>query len=137
MEQVLPIETSVGILNGRDCIHLDTVIQDAHKNTVVFAGDINGRLTSKATDWIPYRLIFMQVLAYFCCELDTYENLVNTTSNSSFVVMENSMWLESLPVRYDYDKNAYKHFRLFTYDDVYDIIATEYEFEIGNGEIIE
>ena len=137
MEQAVPIETRVGILSGRDCIHLDTVIQDANKNVIVFAGDISGTLVSKAVDWMPYKLTFIQVLAYFCCELDTYENLVKTTSCSSFVLMENSAWLESLPIRYDYDKNAYKHYRLFTYDDVYDIIATKYEFEIGNSLKIE
>jgi len=128
MEQAIPIETSVGILNGRDCIHLDTVLQDAGKNTMVFAGDISGMI-----DWLPYKLTFMQVLACFCCELDTYENLVNTTPSSSFVLMENSAWLEALPIRYDYDKKAYKHYRLFTYDDVYDIIAIEYELEIGTS----
>ena len=132
MEQVVPIETSVGILSGRDCIHLDTVIQDTSKNMMVFAGDINGPLVSRAIDWMSYKLTFIQVLAYFCCELDTYENLVKTTSCSSFVLMENSAWLETLPIKYDFDKSAYKHYRLFTYDDVYDVIATGYELEINS-----
>ncbi|MCL2368935.1 MAG: hypothetical protein FWC72_08050 [Oscillospiraceae bacterium] len=132
MEKARAIETSVGVLSGRDCIFLDTVMQDADNNSMVFAGDINGNLVAKAKEWLPYKLKFMQVLAYFCCELDTYENLVNTNSNSSFDVMENSAWLESLPIRCDYDKNDYKHYRLFTYDDVYDIIAIEYQLEISS-----
>ena len=131
MEQTIPIETSVGMLSGRDCIHLDTVIQDTSKNTMVFAGDINGKLVAKAIDWIPYKLTFIRVLACFFCELDTYGNLVKTTSGSSFAKIENSEWLESLPIRRDYDRNAYKHYRLFTYDDVYDIIAIDYELDIS------
>ena len=39
-----------------------------------------------------------------------------------------STWLKSLPVREDFDKDIYRHYRLFTYDDVYNIIAVSYEF---------
>jgi hypothetical protein len=121
MEKAVSIKTSAGILNGRDCIFLDTAVQDESKKTVVFTGDTNR---------IPYKLTFMRVLSCFFCELDTYENLVDTKSNSSFDLIENSAWLESLPIRKDYDKSAYKHYRLFTYDIVYDIIAMEYTLEI-------
>ena len=41
---------------------------------------------------------------------------------------EDSTWLKSLPVREDFDKGIYRHYRLFTYDDVYNIIAVSYEF---------
>ena len=44
---------------------------------------------------------------------------------SSFDLIEDSTWLKSLPVREDFDKGIY---RLFTYDDVYNIIAVSYEF---------
>ena len=42
--------------------------------------------------------------------------------------IEDSTWLKSLPVREDFDKGIYRHYRLFTYDDVYNIIAVSYEF---------
>ena len=47
---------------------------------------------------------------------------------SSFDLIENSSWLKSLPVREDFDKSVYRHYRLFTYDVVYNIIAVSYEF---------
>ena len=49
-------------------------------------------------------------------------------AGSSFDLIEDSTWLKSLPVREDFDKGIYQHYRLFTYDDVYDIIAVSYEF---------
>ena len=77
-----------------------------------------------------YTLTFRQVLAYFTCELDTYENLAETghLNRSSFDLIEDSTWLKSLPVREDFNKGIYQHYRLFTYDDVYNIIAVSYEF---------
>ena len=70
------------------------------------------------------------MLAYFACELDTYENLAGMghLDGSSFDLIEDSTWLKSLPVREDFDKDIYRHYRLFTYDDVYNIIAVSYEF---------
>jgi len=81
-------------------------------------------------DWFPYTLTFRRVLAYFACELDTYENLAGMghLDGSSFDLIEDSTWLKSLPVREDFDKDIYRHYRLFTYDDVYNIIAVSYEF---------
>ena len=116
-------------MKGRDCIYLDQVKQDA-LNNLTFTGDINGHLISQRRDekdWFPYTLTFRQVLAYFTCELDTYENLAGTEylDGGSFDLIEDSTWLKSLPVREDFDKGIY---RLFTYDDVYNIIAVSYEF---------
>ena len=102
-------------------------------NNLTFTGDINGHLVSQhrdEKDWFPYTLTFRRVLAYFACELDTYENLAGTgrLDGSSFDLIEDSTWLKSLPVREDFNKNIYRHYRLFTYDDVYNIIAVSYEF---------
>ena len=113
--------------------------QDALSN-LTFTGDINGHLISQhrdEKDWFPYTLTFRQVLAYFTCELDTYQNLAGTEylDGSSFDLIEDSTWLKSSrtgrdfsQVREDFDKGIYRHYRLFTYDDVYNIIAVSYEF---------
>ena len=129
MEKATAVNTCLGVLMGRDCIYLDQVKQDA-LNNLTFTGDINGHLISQhrdEKDWFPYTLTFRQVLAYFTCELDTYENMAGTEylDGSSFDLIEDSTWLKSLPVREDFDKGIY---RLFTYDDVYNIIAVSYEF---------
>ena len=132
MEKAAAVNTCLGVLKGRDCIYLDQVKQDA-LNNLTFTGDINGHLISQCRDekdWFPYTLTFRQVLAYFTCELDTYENLAGTEylDGSSFDLIEDSTWLMFLPVREDFDKGIYRHYRLFTYDDVYNIIAVSYEF---------
>ena len=136
MEKPVPIETIAGILNGRDCFYFDTVVQDNYDN-VIFTGDINGHLVKEMDnkkDWYPYKLTFKRVLACFYCELDTYENLASTgylhDGSSCFDLIENSDWLKSLPIREDFDKSIYNHYRLFTYDIVYNIIATEYQLEV-------
>ena len=130
MEIALPIETCVGILCGRDAIYLDTVIQD-DSGAVIFRGTLNGALTpanGSGKEWLSYTLTFPHVLACFYCELDTYESMTDTKqpNTSSFALIENSEWLQSLPVRKDFEKKRYKHYRVFTYDVVYNIIATEY-----------
>ena len=132
MEKTTAVNTCLGVLKGRDCIYLDQVKRDA-LNNLTFTGDINGHLISQhrgEKDWFPYTLTFRRVLAYFACELDTYENLAGTghLGGSSFDLVEDSSWLKSLPVREDFDKSLYQHYRLFTYDDVYHIIAVSYEF---------
>ncbi len=42
----LPIETTAGILRGRDCIYMDAVVRDDIGN-MVFTGDLNGELVEK------------------------------------------------------------------------------------------
>lgn len=132
MEKTTAINTCLGVLNGRDCIYLNLMKQDDLDN-LTFTGEINGYLVSMHKNekrWFPYTLTFQRVLAYFACELDTYENLAGTEhlDGSSFDLIENSSWLKSLPVREDFDKSVYRHYRLFTYDVVYNIIAVSYEF---------
>ena len=132
MEKATAVNTCLGVLKGRDCIYLDQVKQDG-LNNLTFTGDINGHLVSQhrdEKDWFPYTLTFRRVLAYFSCELDTYKNMAGTEyiAGSSFDLIEDSTWLKSLPVREDFDKGIYRHYRLFTYDDVYNIIAVSYEF---------
>ena len=117
MENILSIEhEQLGTLYGRDCIFADSVIQTG--STLKFKGEINGNLASKikAEIWIPYELIFKKVIKYTSCELDTYEadkNEIQVMSKSSFLVVQDSNYLINIPVRYDYNKNDYKHFIMY------------------------
>lgn len=110
MENILSIEhEKLGILYGRDCIFADSMIQTG--STLKFKGEINGNLASKikAAIWIPYELIFKKVIKYTSCELDTYEadkNEIQVMSKSSFLLVQDSDYLISIPVRYDYSKMA-------------------------------
>ncbi len=134
MQKAVAIVTELGALDGRDCIFLSSAEQD-DRGSMIITGDINGALVSKHKGekrWFPYKCIFRGVLACFSCELDTYENLDQNSwkERSCFDQMEGSEWLEALPVREDFDKSKYRHYRLFTYDVVYHIIAAEYQLEI-------
>lgn len=139
MEQAIPIKTPVGILNGRDCIYINRVIFDDLDN-LKFYGELNEHLVAahnqreipKKLEWISYELTFKRVLSYFACELDTYENLVETShlNDSSFDIIEQSSWLRSFPIRKDFDRSMYKHYRIFTYDVVFNIIAVDYDIDI-------
>lgn len=125
-------DKKLGILDGRDCIYIDTVTLD-HVNSLTFEGEINGHLASKIRDykWIPYKLTFKRVISYSACELDTFLNReyggYMTFDYGCFTVVQNSGQLAELPIRYDFDRSIYKHFRVFTYDVVFDIFAAGFE----------
>lgn len=134
-EKIVPIEhDKLGKLNGRDCIYIDNVSQDDMDN-LIFKGEINGHLAEKikADRFIPYKLTFYRVISYFVCELDTYENINDSAhlDYSCFNVVENSQWLESIPIRRDFDRSVYKHYQVFTYDFVYNIIAVDFDFSVS------
>lgn len=131
MEKVTGIEIpSLGFLNGRDCIFLNTVTQDQN-DCLVFRGEINGNLAERIGKdiRIPYTLSFRGIIAYCSCELDTYLNLNHYEDFTDLNVIENSKWLAEFPVREDLDKSAYQHYLLFTYDYVYNIIAVSCEMD--------
>ena len=134
-EKIVPIEhEKLGKLNGRDCIYIDRVSQDDMDN-LIFKGEISGHLAEKikADRFIPYKLTFHRVISYFVCELDTYENIDNSAhlDYSCFNIVENSRWLDGLPVRKDFDKSIYKHYQVFTYDFVYNIVAVDFDIAVN------
>lgn len=129
MESYININDEVlGELNGRDCIFIDKVTFD-DVDDLTFEGEIGGWLASKIREekWIPYKLVFHGVVSHFVCELDTYENLMGFVGCSDFAIIENSEMMSKIPIRSDYDKSRFKHFRVFTYDYVFDILAESYE----------
>lgn len=134
-EKIIPIKSDrLGELNGRDCIYIDRVFQDDMDN-LIFKGEINGYLAEKIkTDrFIPYYLAFRRVVTYFVCELDTYENIDNSAhlDYSCFNIVENSKWIDGLPLRKDFDKSIYKHYQVFTYDFVYNIVAVDFDIAVN------
>ena len=65
----------------------------------------------------------------FTCELDSYD-AINTNSVYSFEIIENSKYLKTIAANDELDIKSLKHYRLKTYDDVFDIIAEDYALEI-------
>ena len=123
-----PIETSLGILKGRDCIYLDKVYKK--DRSYLFEGEINGRLLNNGKDsFIKYKLEFKNVISMFTCELDSY-NAINTNNVYIFEIVEDSKYLKIIAANDELDIKSLKHYRLKTYDDVFDIIAEDYALEI-------
>lgn len=128
MERFIHIaETPFGKICGRDRIFLDSAA--LKKNDLILEGVINETLFEKTAQEKrrPFRLTFKSVIAHFACELDTYENL--SRIGGCFGVIEESEQLKKLPVRSDFDKSEYRHYRVCTYDFVFDIFAKGFEFD--------
>ncbi|MBQ8752307.1 MAG: hypothetical protein IJZ13_04300 [Clostridia bacterium] len=126
-ERCFPISTEVGFLQGRDCIFLDTVMQKGCELTL--SGELSGALVNKERDWIPYTFIFYGVIAYRSCELDAYlYSYEDEPTPYSFVQVKESRWIAGVSPQVD--KNTLCHYRVYTYDYVYDIMATGYEMDI-------
>ena len=123
-----PIETSLGILKGRDCIYLDKVYKK--DRSYLFEGEINGRLLNNSVDrYIKYKLEFKNVISMFTCELDSYD-AINTNSVYSFEIVEDSKYLKIIAANDELDIESLKHYRLKVYDEVFEIITEDYSLEI-------
>ncbi|MDR1198127.1 MAG: hypothetical protein LBK94_03820 [Prevotellaceae bacterium] len=129
--EIEPIITNIGIISGRDAIFLDLV---EHKNNVLtFHGEINSDLLNIKDigndDFVKYTLNFYDVIFYQCYELDLYNlNLLK----SSFDSIKKSKLIEELNSR-NTEKitNEHKHYRLATYDYIYEIISSKYILKIN------
>lgn len=137
MSKAVIIETEeLGVLSGRDCIYLDKVEYNSNGNLLLI-GEINGDLVSKNTlnkEWYKYSMMFSRVLAYFACELETHDMIagIEHLDTSCFHIVENSNWIDTLPIRKDFNKLDYNHYRVYTYDIVYNIIAVSYKLDISD-----
>ena len=134
MKQVSePIETDVGIISGRDAIFLDALKYEISNHSVNFKGELNSNLCSKAdknSENKKYRLEFRNVLYFEAIELDFFSP--NPEYKSSFDEIDHSLKLQSMRTE-DHSAKvtpAHKHYRLATYDDVFEIIASDYTLEI-------
>lgn len=125
MKPRIPIETEVGIINGRDAIYLESVQHSIHPSQLTIAGKLNTILCSRyvgGKDWIDYKIRFLNVCVYKCYELDMYG--AETEIKSNFDYIQNPNWSFSLP------KN-YMVYVFSTYDYIYEIACSEYILEIN------
>ncbi|MFY0582716.1 hypothetical protein ACN28S_58070 [Cystobacter fuscus] len=119
-----PVKTNIGTLHGRDAIYLDRCTQAAQQ--LEFEGEINGALCSDPSRdkfWLAYRIRFLSVQAFEARDLE----LCRWPTTSSFDEVSDSEWLRSLGV-----SAQHNHYIISTYDLVYQIAATGFEFEIIN-----
>jgi len=130
MNEPIIIE-ELGKIYGRDAIFLDG-IEFSGTHSVNLTGDFNGSLCEnvKNEKWISYELTFKGILEFKITELDFYndKNYV-----SSFEKIIDSERISEFKKAYDGDikvKDSHKHYIFHTYDDVIEIIASEFELKL-------
>lgn len=119
------IDTELGLLKGRNCIYLDEVSIEDGTNTLVLKGDVNGNLCSRgrAGEDMQFALKFTGVLALKMIELDSW----GWKGESCFDEILDSEWIRKLGGKVT---AAHRHFQIQTYDDVFDVVCSDYEFRI-------
>lgn len=122
-----PIKTDYGFLAGRDCIYLDEIsFVNGGTYQLRLKGSINGNLVSAPPEstgnFFPYELVFTDVLALKMIELDSW----NFECASSFDEILESEWLEKLGGKVT---SNHKHIFVQTYDDVFEVVCSKYEFK--------
>lgn len=120
----VPVETSLGFLDGRDCIFLDRVVLDDAAGTVTLEGEVSGSHCSGTTSdrHIPYVLRFGGVAAHKQTDLES-----SVWGDSCFDEITESEWLWLLGSRVN---SKHRHFVVMTYDDVFEVACETYEFLI-------
>ncbi|MFO7536573.1 MAG: hypothetical protein R6X32_00775 [Chloroflexota bacterium] len=121
-----PIETEYGFLAGRDCIFLDDISFLNGTYKLRLKGEINKNLVSDPPEsserFIPYELVFTEVLALKIIELDSWD----FECESSLDEILDSEWIADLGGKVSSD---HKHIFVQTYDDVFEIVCASYEFK--------
>ena len=130
-----PIQTAIGILDGRDAIFLDRVHYDIYPLKLTLIGSLNGTLSSAGQSGIfyDYCLTFFDIQALQTVELDL---ALPPEGHSSFDQVLNSRWLSRLQLADE--RNVVpqtivarcNHYRLWTYDYVFDVICSRYELTV-------
>lgn len=134
MSKFNAIETTYGILFGRDAIFLDDYSSKIYGD-LVLRGEINCTLASKPPEgkWCQYELRFKGVVAARITELDTFES-VNAPNwpVSSFDEVLGSDWKSSLLGGLTKVEEEHKVYVLKTYDWVFEVICNEYTLIFGD-----
>ena len=124
-----PIQSPIGIFQGRDAIHVDALHYDPQAGGQLrIVGQIDGNSVTHNPDrreWFSFSLIFEDVQAFTVTQVDTYG--YGGGSVSSFDQVFHSRWRHEL-----LNKNTstvtgrHTHYHLRTYDDVLDILSESF-----------
>jgi hypothetical protein len=137
MEKAVAIKTPVGNFNNyRDNIILKNIEWNCSKTTFYLNISKNGIENNRMDilDEYNFKITFYGIISLFHVEYDTYEGIINNNIKpndnvSAFEIIEGSNYIKNLPIRND-RKDKIKHYYLSTYDDVFNILAEGYIFEL-------
>ena len=126
-----PVETPLGIVNGRDGIYLDDIKLSDRTNRLTLKGVFNTALCSAAdsqsVDFDGCRISFAGVLAFKVIELDSWD----WNSESSFDEILESDWIRELGGKVTPD---HRHYLVQTYDDVIEVVCERMEITLTSTE---
>jgi hypothetical protein len=133
-EKAIAINTPLGYFeNYRNSIIIDKI--EWNVPHITFFCNIGGNHISNKNDkeYVKFKITFKCVISLFQAEYDTYIAIIkgfpkSNENISNFEIIENSHYIKNLPIRNDV-KNV-NHYCLGTYDDIFNIIAKEYSFEL-------
>ncbi len=110
----------LGLIYGRDAIFLDKIIFEDEHNNVKLIGEFSGALCEniKNKEWIKYEILFKNILEFRLIKLDFFDD---SEYSSSFEKVLNSDKVKT---------DNQNHYIFHTYDDVIELIATDFEINI-------
>ena len=126
-----PVETPLGIVNGRDGIYLDDIKVSERTNRLTLEGAFNTALCSDADrpsiNFDGCIISFTGVLAFKVIELDSWD----WDSESSFDEVLDSDWIRELGGKIT---SEHRHFLVQTYDDVVEVVCEVVDITLTSTE---
>ncbi len=131
------VRTPLGYMYGRDAIYVDKLDYELERRTVTLTGEFNGALGSdaKSDDFIMYTLRLEGVYYFNVVELDLYGDDVQSVQSqsaypSNWLEYRHSTLLDNARQQGKAELQRLRHFILFTYDDVFEIVCRMYTLEL-------
>lgn len=123
------VRTLIGNLNARDGIYIDNILFKDN-GQLIMTGEINAPLCSIKydCDWLKYKMTFEGIIYQALLELDNFENLYPATDN--IMEKEESEVLTHIASSISQKGKDCKHYVIFTYDYILDIVSHKFDFEI-------
>lgn len=124
------IIAELGKIWGRDAIYLDGIEFDG-THSVKLTGDFNGSLCANVENekWISYELTFKGILEFKMTELDFFSDTEYTSSFEKVIDSDRINDFSKSSQNFKL-KDSHQHYIFHTYDDVIEIIASEFELKL-------
>lgn len=124
------IDTTVGVIDARDALFLKKFIIDRYPREVELSLNLATELASNISteeQYIDISFTFKNVVKFGLCALDYFnENLLDTC----FCEVIDSDFLNQHKALVD---KGYKHYILECYDEVFEVVAQEYNLILPDG----
>ncbi len=130
-----PIEIeNIGIVQGRDAIYIDGY-HFSGRNDFFIEGAFNSQLCSvkQDIDFVPFKISFRGIIHLKFYELDLYYPKNMWERKASFEMIQDSDLIKEFMILNDSQgkiNENHKHYILWTYDDVFEVVADGYDITI-------